>query len=72
MGHRYTCMVFFGVNVFYSGIMYTEKDWVRIKVRHYPIQLILQWVLGGNILKGMGPGKLFHVNIGFSRGDASL
>ena len=27
-----------GFNIFYSGIKYTEKDWVRHKVRHYPLQ----------------------------------
>ena len=26
-----------GLNLFYSGINYTEKDWVRHKVRHYPL-----------------------------------
>ena len=26
-----------GLNIFYSGIKYTEKDWVRHKVRHYPL-----------------------------------
>ena len=28
----------FGLNIFYSGIKYTEKDWVRHKVQHYPLQ----------------------------------
>ena len=28
----------FGLNIFYSGAEYTEKDWVRLKVRHYPLQ----------------------------------
>ena len=27
-----------GINIIYSGIVYTEKDWVQLKVRHYPIQ----------------------------------
>ena len=27
-----------GLNIFYSGIKYTEKDWVRHKVRHYALQ----------------------------------
>ena len=25
----------FRLNIFYSGLRYTEKDWVRLKVRHY-------------------------------------
>ena len=25
--------------VFYSCIKYTEKDWARLKVRHYPLQI---------------------------------
>ena len=25
----------FWLNIFYSGIKYTEEDWVRLKVRHY-------------------------------------
>ena len=29
-----------GLNVFYSGIKYTEKYWVRPKVRHCPLQLV--------------------------------
>ena len=29
----------FSLNVFYWGRKYTEKDWVRIKVRHYPLQV---------------------------------
>ena len=28
----------FGLNIFYSGTEYTEMDWVRLKVRHYPLQ----------------------------------
>ena len=28
----------FGLNIFYSGIKNTEKDWVRLKVRYYPLQ----------------------------------
>ena len=27
-----------GLNIFYSGRKYTEKDWVRLKKRHYPLQ----------------------------------
>ena len=27
------------LNVFDSGIEYTEMDWVRLKVRHYPRQI---------------------------------
>ena len=27
-----------GLNIFYSGIKYTEKDWVRLKVRYNPLQ----------------------------------
>ena len=30
----------FGLNIFYSGIKYTENDWVRLKVRRYPFQSI--------------------------------
>ena len=26
------------LNVFYSGINYTEKDWERPNMRHYPLQ----------------------------------
>ena len=29
----------FWFKVFYSGIKYTEKDWVWLKVRQYPLQL---------------------------------
>ena len=29
---------YFGLNISYSGIKYTEKDWVRLKVWHYPFQ----------------------------------
>ena len=32
----------FDLNIFYSGIEYTEKDWVRLKVRHYPFQKDVQ------------------------------
>ena len=28
----------FGLNIFYSGIKYTEKDWVQHKVRLNPLQ----------------------------------
>ena len=27
-----------GLNIFYSRIKYIDKDWVRCKVRHYPLQ----------------------------------
>ena len=30
-----------GLNIFYSGRKYTEKDWVRLKVRHYPLQTLV-------------------------------
>ena len=30
------CCFTVGLNIFYSGIEYTEKDRVRLKVRHYP------------------------------------
>ena len=35
----------FGLNIFYSGRTYTEKDWVRFKVRHYPLLgcLLVWW-----------------------------
>ena len=26
------------LNIFYSGIKYAEKDWVRLKAWHYPLQ----------------------------------
>ena len=26
------------LNIFYSGIEYTEKDWVQPKVQHYPLE----------------------------------
>ena len=29
-----------GLNIFYSGIKYTEKDWVRHKMQHYPLQKV--------------------------------
>ena len=29
---------YYFLNIFYSGIEYTEKDWVRLKSRHCPIQ----------------------------------
>ena len=29
-----------GLNIFYSDIKYTEKVWVRLKVRHHPLQHI--------------------------------
>ena len=28
-----------GLNIFYSAIEYTEKDWVRPKVGHYSVQI---------------------------------
>ena len=31
----------FGLNILYSGRKYTSMDWVRFKVRHYPVQLYL-------------------------------
>ena len=27
-----------GLNLVYSGIKYTEQNWVRINMRHYPLQ----------------------------------
>ena len=33
-----TCV---GVNIFYSGIKFTEKDWVHLKVQHYPLLPVL-------------------------------
>ena len=27
-----------GLNIFYSGVKYTENDLVRLKVRHYSLQ----------------------------------
>ena len=33
----------FCLNIFNSGIEYTEKGWVRLKVRHYPLPLFLTW-----------------------------
>ena len=35
----------FGLNIFYSGIEYADKDWVRLKVRHYPLQIVRAFVL---------------------------
>ena len=35
-----TCV---GLNIFYSGIRYTGKDWVRLKVQHYTLQKY-EWV----------------------------
>ena len=29
------------LNIFYSGIEYAEKDWVQLKVQHYPLQALL-------------------------------
>ena len=34
----------FCLNIFVSGIEYTEKDWVRLNVRHYPLQI---WSVNG-------------------------
>ena len=31
----------FGLNILFPGIKYTEKDWVRLKVRCYPLQIQL-------------------------------
>ena len=28
------------IRIFYSGIKYTEKDWVQHKERHYPLQSV--------------------------------
>ena len=28
-------------SIFYSAIEYTEKDWVLLKVQHYPLQTFL-------------------------------
>ena len=35
----------FKPNIFYSGRKYREKDWVRRKVRHYPLQDLLPLLL---------------------------
>ena len=32
---------YIGLNLFYSGIKYTEQGCVRLKVRHYPLSLNL-------------------------------
>ena len=32
----YKCVL--GLNIFYSCRKYTEKDWVRLKMQHYPLQ----------------------------------
>ena len=29
-----------GLNVIHSGRKYTGKDWVRLKVTHYPLQML--------------------------------
>ena len=34
-----------GLNIFYSARKYTEKDWVRHKVRHYPLPLLQMFEL---------------------------
>ena len=34
-------MLVFGLNIFYSGRKYTEKDWVQLKMRHYPLQMLV-------------------------------
>ena len=36
-----------GLNIFYSSIACTEKDWVRLKVRHYPLhscRCLVSWL----------------------------
>ena len=35
-----------GLNIIYSGIKYTEKDWARLKGRHYPLQIAIphEWM----------------------------
>ena len=33
---------FLGLNIFYSGIKDTEKDWVRLKVQHHPLSYFIQ------------------------------
>ena len=37
--HVYMERIVLGLNIFYSDIKYTEKDWVRHEVRHYPLVL---------------------------------
>ena len=39
---RSTCVicVWFNLNIFYSCRKYKEKDWVRLKGRHYPLQVL--------------------------------
>ena len=34
--------VAFGLNIFYSCRKYTETDWVRLKMRHYPLLQMLR------------------------------
>ena len=50
-----------GLNIFNSGIKYTEKDWVRHKARHYPlvgvdnvIKIIGLLVGVDNVIKNIG------------------
>ena len=34
--------IFIGLNIFHSGIKYTEKDWVLHKVRHCPLLIFIE------------------------------
>ena len=35
---QFLVRISFVLNIFYSGRKYTEKDWVQLKVRHYPLE----------------------------------
>ena len=42
-----------GLNLFCSGIKYTEKDLVRRKVRHYPLMSVITYIRSvGTIIFG--------------------
>ena len=38
-GAQFAHVMKFSLNLFYSGRQYTEKDWVGLKMRHYPLHI---------------------------------
>ena len=38
LGVKQMDYIFIGSNIFVSSTEYIERDWVRLKVRHYPLQ----------------------------------
>ena len=34
-----------GLNIFYSGRKYAKNDWVRLKVRRYPLPVLVKCLL---------------------------